>query len=532
MNNNFVKYIFSAIVFVIVVIVIVLIAKNNSKDIQDMGSLDQTSTVSNIKTDLRFAITELDTINPIVSKNRNVQEISKLIFDSLVSLDENYKLEYKLAENIKRIDEYTYNIKLRENVMWHSEDLFTAADVKYTIETIQREDIDSIYKSNIKNISNVEIVNDHEIIIHINNPESFFEYNLTFPIISLRQYENIDIFDVSVIPHGTGIYKIESISENLLKLVYFDKYWSSDKKTMATSINVNLYGSISETYKSFKNGELDILSVRNKNYEEYIGTIGYNKLKYNSREYDFMTINTSSNEVLSDVNVRKAISLLIDKNSMIAACLGDGYIASNFSLDMGNWLYTKDLNIEPNPSEAETILQNDGWQKEGKHWYKKINGRTRRLEFTIIVSNSNENRVRVADNIKSQLENYGIVVNIQYYSENRLADSINNGEYETAIVGIRTGFSPNIETFFREGNMAYYYNQEVIDLMRDISENTFDDKKLIADYNRIYDLYLEEVPYIGLYRNVETTLYNQNLVGSSKGNSYNLYNDIDIWYRQ
>ena len=87
MNNNFVKYVFSAIVFVIVVIIIVLIAKNNSKDIQNMGSLDQTSTVSNIKTDLRFAITELDTINPIVSKNRNVQEISKLIFDSLVYLD-------------------------------------------------------------------------------------------------------------------------------------------------------------------------------------------------------------------------------------------------------------------------------------------------------------------------------------------------------------------------------------------------------------------------------------------------------------
>ena len=532
MNNNFVKYVFSAIVFVIVVIIIVLIAKNNSKDIQNMGSLDQTSTVSNIKTDLRFAITELDTINPIVSKNRNVQEISKLIFDSLVSLDENYKLEYKLAESIKRIDEYTYDVKLKENAMWHNEELFTADDVRYTIETIQRDDIDSIYKSNIRNISGVDIVNVHEVIIHINNPEAFFEYNLTFPIISSKQYENIDIFDASVIPHGTGIYRIESISENLLKLMYFDKYWSSEKRPLATAINVNLYGSITETYKSFKNGELDILSVRNNNYEEYIGTIGYNKLKYNSREYDFMTINVSSDGVLSDVNVRKAISLFIDKNSMVAACLGDEFVASNFSLDMGNWLYTKDLNIAPNPAEAETILQNDDWQKDGKHWYKKVDGRTIRLEFTIIVSNSNENRVRVADNIKSQLENYGIVVNIQYYSENRLADSINNGEYDAAIVGIRTGFSPNVETFFREGNMAYYNNQEVNDLMRDISENTFDDKKLLADYNRLYDIYLQEVPYIGLYRNVETTIYNQNLVGSSKGNGYNLYNDIDIWYRQ
>ena len=105
-----------------------------------------------------------------------------------------------------------------------------------------------------------------------------------------------------------------------------------------------MYSSIGEVYTAFKNGEIDILEVKSSNVEDFIGTLGYNKIEYKSRDYDFLTINTE-NAVLSEPAVRKALNLAIDKNNLVGTCLGKGYVASNFSLDMGFWLYTKDLNV-------------------------------------------------------------------------------------------------------------------------------------------------------------------------------------------
>ena len=112
---------------------------------------------------------------------------------------------------------------------------------------------------------------------------------------------------------------------------------------------------IRRVYNAFKNGEIDVVDVTIANVEEYIGSIGYKKIEYKSRDYDFLALNTA-NEVFSDKEVRKAISKIIDKNNIVASCLGAGYVASNFSLDMGDWLYTKDVSVAANTEEAKQIL--------------------------------------------------------------------------------------------------------------------------------------------------------------------------------
>ena len=112
-NNNFFKYIF-AIVVVFLVGYTVYIIFQNKEDVTEYN-VDQTSTLNNIQTDLRLAISGFDTINPLLTNNRNVQEISKVIYDSLVTLDGNYKLKNCLAEEIAQTDEVTYIIKMRKS---------------------------------------------------------------------------------------------------------------------------------------------------------------------------------------------------------------------------------------------------------------------------------------------------------------------------------------------------------------------------------------------------------------------------------
>ncbi len=528
MNNNIFKYVFALVVAVLVGYTFYIISQNKA-DTSNI-SLDQTSTQNNILTDLRLSIAEIDTFNPLLSNNRNVQEISKLVYEPLVTLDENYKLEYCLAEEIGKIDDYNYLVKLRKGVLWQDNSNLTTDDIQFTFDLLLDAKVSPLYLENLKYVTQLEVLDSNTFKITISEPIPFFEYQLTFPIMSAKYYEGEDFLTSEKIPIGTGLFKIKDISSNQIKLEPNERYWDASRKPMATEIDINLYNSIGEAYSAFKNGEIDLLTVKANNIEEYIGTLGYTKIEFKAREYDFLAFNTQK-DVLNDPIVRKAISMIIDKNNIIATCIGPGYVSSNCSLDMGNWLYTKDLNVTVDTNAASELLVNNGWRFNRNSWQKTDEVGTKKIAFSISVDTSNERRVRVAENIKQQLADFGIPVTINYLSNNVYNNAFNERNYDCILAGLTLGFSPSLNTFFGNNNIANYYNQEVADILN-IVNNTSDERILYDKYNRIFDIYLEEAPYIGLYRNTSIVVYNQKLIGSISPNLFNIYHNIEKWYRQ
>ena len=527
MGKSFFKYIFVVVVIILASYTIYKSVKEDSEAQNE--SLDQTSKVSTIQKDIRLSIAELDTINPILSNNKNVQEITKIIYEPLVTLNENYKMEYCLATEIAKQDDVTYLVKLRQGVLWHDRSNFSAWDVRFTVDRILGENsVSTIYRDNLRYVSSLEVVDDYTVIIRLTQAVPFFEYNLTFPIMCASYYDGEDFAttDKNYTPIGTGMFKIESREPGYIKLARNDEYWDNSKKPMAEEVNISLYDSMGEVYNSFKSGELDIITVGTNSVEQYIGTLGYNKVEYKSRNYDFLSLNNQS-RLFSDVNVRRAISLVIDKNAIVAGALGSGYTPSNFWLDMGNWLYIADLTVETNTEEARNILEQNGWALRNNIWIKD----GQRLEFPITVSNESEARLNVAQIICEQLNNFGINASILEVSGQRYEEILNNKSYECLLTGVRMSFTPSLRTFFGEGNIANYNNVEVFDLIRKV-ENTNDEGEMYDSYRAIYQKYLDDVPYIGLYRDTDIVVYNQGLVGNISPNAFNLYHNIEKWYRQ
>ena len=198
---------------------------------------------------------------------------------------------------------------------------------------------------------------------------------------------------------------------------------------------------------------------------------------------------------------------------------------------MGNWLYTRDLNLAIDTEQAAQILNNVGWERTSNSWQKRLEGKTEKLSFSITVNTNNEARVAVAENIRDQLANFAIPVTVNYLSFESYREAINNRNFETAISGLKLGYSPSLITFFGEGNIANYNNSEVLEIMNIVS-NTTDENTLYEKYARLYDIYLEEAPYIGLYRDTDIVVYNQSLVGNITANSFNIFHNIEKWYRR
>lgn len=107
-----------------------------------------------IVTDLRIGVINFDNINPILSQNVNVQNISRLIFEPLINLSNDFKLEPCLATEWSKYDDNTYLIKLRENVRWQDGQKFDSDDVIFTINILKNKN--SIYSYNVQNIKEVK----------------------------------------------------------------------------------------------------------------------------------------------------------------------------------------------------------------------------------------------------------------------------------------------------------------------------------------------------------------------------------------
>ena len=533
MKSGIFKYIF--VIFVIILIIVTCVKFLNSKEEVSEESLDQTSKSTVIQTDLRLAIAEFDTLNPILSNNKNVQEISKIIYEPLVTLDSELKIQNCLAKEIAKKDDNTYIIKLKENIFWQDGNKFTAQDVQFTIDTIKNLKslgVSSRYESNLEAVVHLDVIDNYTLSISLDRRVPFFEYYLTFPIMSKSYFENEDFLNSSKtgMAIGTGAFSIDSIDNNIIKLIRNDDYWNKDKIPMVKEVYINLYNNIGDVYEDFKNGNLDVLNVSTIDVDKYIGTLGHTKVEYKTRFYDFISFNTQST-VFSDSQVRKALSLVVDKSAMVVASLGPGYTASNFSLDMGSFLYSDMLNVATNTDLAKQILINDGWEYKNNSWSKLVGGKVQTLNFNLIVNNNHDLRKSVAQNLKDQFANFGIQVNIQEVDSNRYIDILNTKNYDVIIAGLECGYSPNLETFFGDNNLANYTNEEIKNILVEVS-NTTDENTLKEKYKRIYEIYLEEAPYFGLYRETDYLIYNQSLVGSLKPNVFNIYQNIEKWYRQ
>lgn len=452
-----------------------------------------------------------------------------MIFEPLINITTDYKLEYCLATECSKVSDTSYIVKLDNNKKWQDGSSLIAKDIQFTIDRLKEGK--SIYSYNVEKVNGIEILDSNTVKINLSEPVPFFEYNLTFPILPNNYYLGENFYESSKTPMGTGMYKIVSMDGNNIILGKNDKWWNiENKNAKIEAINIKIFSEMGEVYNSFKLGNIDILTTSNYSLENYIGTIGYAKHEFKGRGFDYLAFNCQNN-ILQNKEVRQAIAYAIDKNNIVSTVYENNYYTSNFPLDYGNYLCQENgSNIGYNQEEAKKILQTGGWEYKYSKWQKTANYRTTRLNLSLTVNSEDTNRVAVADTIKNQLEQIGIKITIRKVSSSQYNAILQNKNYEMILTGVYNSYSPNIETFIGWNNLQNYSNDEINSLLNQV-KNTTDENSLKEKYNRIYEIYNDEMPFVSLYRNKETVIKSQNLGGEIWPNNYFSYYNIDTWSR-
>ena len=97
----------------------------------------------------------------------------------------------------------TYVIKLKDDIKWSDGTELKSEDIMYTINLIRSTQ--SIYSPNVQNIVAIDLLDDKTLRFTLDKEVPFFEYNLTFPIMSANYYKDMDFFnsEKTNLPLGT-----------------------------------------------------------------------------------------------------------------------------------------------------------------------------------------------------------------------------------------------------------------------------------------------------------------------------------------
>ena len=141
----------------------------------------------------------------------------------------------------------------------------------------------------------------------------------------------------------------------------------------------------------------------------------------------------------------------------------------------------------------------------GKNWVKK--GQILRLKIA-----TNEGRLEVGNIIKKQLEQLGINVTLDSFNNEYYKKNINNNNYDILLTGIIVSIKPEITEYLNINT-------------NDFSINSYE------TYKKMYEEFNKNPNLIGLYFNSIIIIYSKNLKGDFSGNWYNIFYNVDSWYK-
>ncbi len=278
---------------------------------------------------------EPQSIDPQFSRTGPNQMTAVEIFDRLVNTDADSRAVPGLAESWTNIDPLTWEVKLRRGVKFHNGDAFDAQDVVFSLERAPNvPNSPASFAQGVASLDKIEVVDSHTLKITSKDPDPLFVENLgTIYIVNKETTEGASSadFNSGKVAFGTGPYKfVEWVPADRLVMVRNDDYWGAkpafEKATAkfitndAARVAALLSGSV-DMIDQVPPSDIPTLS---KDSKVALFTRGSGRLVYfalNQRD-DAPFVTDIKGQPLpknpfQDARVRKAVSLMIDRNAIV-----------------------------------------------------------------------------------------------------------------------------------------------------------------------------------------------------------------------
>ncbi|MDO4174522.1 MAG: ABC transporter substrate-binding protein [Eubacteriales bacterium] len=255
-----------------------------------------------------LAYRENDSLNPQLCTSAENKLMLQLCFESLFQLDDSFTPQAGLCADIEQNSSKSYTLTVRSGVKFHSGEELTAEDVAYSLNHA-RERENSTYQEQLACISSVKYQED-TVHIRLSSAKSLRELEALLDVPIFRKGS-----DEEDIPDGTGPYQMVS-SDTGMKLNPFDQ-WNGGAVGFCGSITLVSVSDSNSAANLLSSGDISLLLQPDAENaaatgSEYTSSVPTTRLHY-------LGINCEW-EPLDDPDVRTALSMLMDRDTIVQTC--------------------------------------------------------------------------------------------------------------------------------------------------------------------------------------------------------------------
>ena len=270
-------------------------------------------------------------MDPGTGISNDKQMINCNVFDTLMFRD-NYgdgEMTSYIADSWEVIDDRTIQVKLKEGITFQNGEPLTAEDVKYSVDRIV-EGPDEYFAATIKTlfigIDSVEVVDDLTVKITSKDPDPVlldrFSSVMGVFIVPKDTIEEMGDEAYGQAPVGSGPYKVVEYTPEKMVLEYYDGYYG--EKPAFDRVEYYAYPETATRVTALITGEIDMcFNIGSDNIPQIEAVDGLRVEDSSVASLHLLCFN-SSIPPMDDVNLRKALSLAIDRETL-AATLWGGY---------------------------------------------------------------------------------------------------------------------------------------------------------------------------------------------------------------
>ncbi|MBR0670465.1 ABC transporter substrate-binding protein [Neoroseomonas soli] len=444
------------------------------------------------------------TLDPANHRNRETQTVIRNIHDGLLTRDADMRIQPEIAESWRQIDARTYEFRLRSGVRFHSGDVLTADDIKFTFDRLAKNNAMSGQTSPRKGLlgplEDTVVVDERTVRMVLGEPWPILPAMIPFQeVVNRRQLERVGQDGMQTRPDGCGPFRLTEWrrGEAVILERFAEYYGGSTEIPVAGPAQIDraifrIVPENSARIAALLAGELDIISELPASAMRQVeASRNAQVMKVNGTRSFFVALNLAK-KPLDDVRVRRALNHALDKGAIISRILNNtatplrGVMspdALGFNADLPE--YGHDL------ARARALLAEAG-VAPGTELVIDTTAALKEIAEAIAALLS-----RTGLRVRAQVWE-GAVLNPMWQNAERRRDrdmyltSWGNGALDPSDIMV-----PTLRTGGR-GNAAGFSNAEV-DRLLDAAETEAEQAKRADMYKRAQAIVTEQAPWIFLW---------------------------------
>ncbi len=430
------------------------------------------------------------------------------ISNGLVRVNPKAEYEGDLAESWEiSEDSLAYTYHLKKGIQFQDGSGFSAEDVVFTYQTVM-ENQGQNGEVDLSKVKKVEAVDEYTVKFTLKEPYSpFLDSTAQLGIVPKDGYDSA-AFDQ--MPVGTGPWKVVQYDAEQQLIVeanegYFEGAPEIKRVTFVDMDN-------EAAFSNARSGQLDVVMVQPSYaaesvegmHMEKLETMDVRNISLPCREPGTFTNANGEqvevgNPVTSDVSVRKALAIGIDRQQIIENAfhgVGKPAVGWTGNLIWGNTAEYEDSQAE----EAKGLLEESGWADTDGDGIREKNGVE--CAFEVYTPADEQDRYMLAAAAAESAADLGISITVKQATWDEIVEKTNTqgavwgfGQFSPMVIGNQ--FQSGRFTVQLYANPSGYENQEVDRLIAEaISANT--QEQAVAAWKKAQAAYAEDYPYLYL----------------------------------